>query len=457
MNHSISCPPRTNRIALAVLLAAALAALGALGEIRGLNAFASSAVAAETVEIEVACFKGGYGIDFFETCAREYEATHPGVKINLWGNPRVWEQILPRLAAGNPPDLCWPGWGLNIWPLIMEGQFLPLDTYLEQPAYGVDKPWKDTFVPSLLHKGRYGGHDYLFPANIDVFGVWYNKKMFREHGWTPPRTYEEFLELAPKIREAGIAPFTFTGRYPSYPLLGLLVPLMISAEGLDGYTAINNLEPGAWKKPGFLRAARAVMELKHKGYIQGGCIGMNHTESQMEFLVERVAMIPCGTWLQSEMKNLLPADFEMEFMRPLIFADGIGEPTAVRAGLNGKGWFIPTTGKHPDVAVDFFRYLSSPAKQKEFVETKGALVPVIGLGELNVPSHLAGPLKIVEEAKVTWYEDYEAWYPGMATAVQQAFRDLYNELLTPEEFLDACEAAAEAVRKNPDLKKFKVE
>jgi len=411
----------------------------------------------ELVEIEVACFQGGYGLDFFETAAREYEAMHPGVTINVWGSPRVWEQLLPRIAAGTPPDLCWPGWGLNVWPLIFEGQLLPLDDYLEQPAYGVDKTWKDTFVPSLLNKGKHGGHYCLFPSNVDSFGIWYNRKMFQEHGWTPPRTVEEYLTLTDIILAEDIAPLTFTGRYPSYPLLGLYLPLVISAEGLDSFNDAQNLVPGAWKRPGFLRAARTILEMKRRGSFQGGCIGMNHTESQMEFLVGRVAMIPCGTWLHSEMRNLLPPDFEMVFMRPPIYADGAGEPTAIRAGLNGKGWFIPAKAKRPDVAADYFRYLSSPEKQKEFLEDKGALVPVVDLGEVNVPPYLQQPLDIVTGAKVTWYEDYGEWYPTLNTEVQQAFRDLYNEILTPEEFVERCEAAAEAVRTNPNVRKFHVQ
>ena len=51
---------------------------------------------AEQITLEAALFKGGYGIDFYEKCAREFEQKHPNVKINLWGSPRVWDQLTPR-------------------------------------------------------------------------------------------------------------------------------------------------------------------------------------------------------------------------------------------------------------------------------------------------------------------------------------------------------------------------
>ena len=417
-----------------------------------LSAFASHA--AEPVEIEVACFKGGYGIDFFEQCAREYEAANPGVRIKLWGNPRVWEQLLPRMATDSPPDLCWPGWGLSVWPMIFEGQLRPLDEYLKQPAFGDTRVWADTFAPGLLDKGKLNGHYYLFPSNIDSFGLWYNKKMFREHGWTPPATYEELLALCAMIKKQGIAPITFTGRYLAYPMVGMYYPLVVSAEGVPGFNDAQNLVPGAWKRPGFLRAARAIMELKRLGYFQGGCIGMNHTESQMEFLVGRAAMIPCGTWLHSEMVNLLPPDFEMGFMRSPRFKDGVGDPTAMRVALNGVGWFIPAKSKHPEIAADFFRFLSSPQKQKIFVEQKGALSPVMGLGELELPPHLEGPLRAIESAKTTWSEDFGQWYPTFVVVIEQAYRDMYNEVITPEQFVEALEAGATKIRDDPNIHKI---
>ena len=45
--------------------------------------------APDRVEIEVALFAGGEGLDFFELCAREYEKLNPHVKVNLYGDPRI--------------------------------------------------------------------------------------------------------------------------------------------------------------------------------------------------------------------------------------------------------------------------------------------------------------------------------------------------------------------------------
>jgi N-acetylglucosamine transport system substrate-binding protein len=197
--------------------------------------------------------------------------------------------------------------------------------------------------------------------------------------------------------------------------------------------------------------------MKKLGNFQSGCIGMSHTESQMEFLVGRAAMIPCGTWLHSEMRELLPPDFEMEFMLCPHFADGKGDASLVAAGPDSKGWCIPAKAKHPDVAADFFRYMTAPSVVKRFVEEKGTLVAFRDLGEINAPEHLLKPLECVTRASRTWQADAHLWYPSFATEVINATRDLYNEMITPEEFVDLLEKAATRIREDPHIEKFRVE
>lgn len=439
-----SSPPRA-RLCLLRVFAAALVCIPA-------------ARSPAVTEIDVACFQGGYGVDFFEEAAREYEKAHPEVRINIQGHPRIWEKLLPRFAAGTVPDLCWPGWGMNTWELVFGKKLHPLDSWLDQPAAGSpDGKWRDSFVPSLLKRGQYEGNTYLLPYNFDVFGIWYNRKMFEKYGWTPPRTYEELLELSEKIRAERISPITFTGRYPGYLLRGCYYPWLISAGGLEAFNAIQNLEPGAWSHPSALRAARSIVEMKRLGNFQPGAIGMSHTESQLEFLVGRVAMVPCGTWLHAEMKNLLPPGFEMEFLPCPVYADGVGDPSLLCAQIDGKGWAIPASAKNREAAAGFFRYLSSPAVAKRFVEKKGTLMAVQNLGKVDAPPHLKRVLELVDASRGTWSNFIEEWYPELAAKQDDLMRDLINGMVTPEQFVEGMEALSREVREEPAVKKFRVE
>lgn len=105
-----------------------------------------------SAEVEVAVFQGGYGIDFFEQAARDYEAAHPGAKVKVWGNPRVWEQLRPRFVAGSPPDVTWPGWGMDYWAMVYDGQLLALDEALSQPPLRARAPGA---TPSSLNSSSW--------------------------------------------------------------------------------------------------------------------------------------------------------------------------------------------------------------------------------------------------------------------------------------------------------------
>ena len=69
------------------------------------------------IELEVAVFEGGYGIDWHKSVARQYEQMHPDVKIDLWGDPRVDEKLKLRILRRNPADLV--GCILPVWKLIV--------------------------------------------------------------------------------------------------------------------------------------------------------------------------------------------------------------------------------------------------------------------------------------------------------------------------------------------------
>ena len=60
--------------------------------------------AAGPVELDVPVFEGGYGTAFYEETARRFEAVRPGVRVNVYGNPRIQDQIRVRIIDGHLPD-----------------------------------------------------------------------------------------------------------------------------------------------------------------------------------------------------------------------------------------------------------------------------------------------------------------------------------------------------------------
>jgi N-acetylglucosamine transport system substrate-binding protein len=404
--------------------------------------------------LEVVAFKGGYGIDQYEKAAKEFGEKHPGLEIKVAGDPRVWEQLRPRLVAGNPPDLMFPGWDMDVWGLIEEEQLKPLDEALDQPAADGTGTWRDTFDPNVLKLGQKDGKTYLLPYYVMTYGWWHDPGLFAKNGWKVPATYPELLTLCEKIKAKGVAPITYQGQYPYYMIEGMLLPWAASIGGIAAVNAAQNLEPGAWKSPAMLQAATMIDDLNKKGYLQAGAVGMSHTESQTQFLNGKAAMIPCGSWLQSEMEKSIPKGVKLEFFLPPTVPSGVGDPTAVLIGV--EPWMVPTDAKNPTAAIELFRYMTSLPKAKEFTETKGTLMAIKGSDEVKLPEVLVKPAAAMKSANTLWSNQFRSWYKAAEKDIEGALTSLLNGQITPAEFTERCEAAAEKTRNDKSIAKYKV-
>lgn len=405
-------------------------------------------------EIEVAAFKGGYGIDFYEARAKEYEKLKPGVKTNVWGNPRVWEQLRPRFIGGNPPDLAFPGWDMDHWALAEEGQLRDLGPALDGKAWEGEGTWRETFNPAILKLGQLEGKQYVLPYYVMCYGWWYDKTVFDKNGWAPPKTWTELLALCEKIKAAGLAPITFQGKYPYYMANGMLLPWAASVGGMEAVDAAQNLEPGAWKSPAMLQAAKMIDELNKKGYLQKGAVSMSHTESQQEFVQGRAAMVPCGTWLESEMKNVMPKGVQLRFFLPPHVEGGKGDPTALIIGI--EPWMVPTDAKNPEAAIDLYRYMTSLTNAKKFVTEKGTLMAIKGSEDAEMPETLRGAADALKASTAVWAVQYKDWYKAFQKETEDALTAMLTGKLTPEGFCDRVEAAAEKTRGDDSIKKHKL-
>ncbi|MBI2501838.1 MAG: extracellular solute-binding protein [Candidatus Latescibacteria bacterium] len=398
-------------------------------------------------------FQGGYGLQWVYDAGEEFERAHPDITAHVWGNPRAWDQTRPRFLAGNPPDAFWCIHNINFWVNLQDGLVADLDSLMESPAYGQENVrFKDTFLPGTLEQGQYQGKQYFLPLTYAVIGLWYNKKMFDEHGWALPSTWDEFMALCETIKTTtSIAPLTHQGKYPSY--FGMIYrALLYKLGGEDLFVAIDNLEPGAWQRPEVIQAAQLARQVVDKGYILEGSSSFSHTEGQMIWLQGKAAMIPCGTWLESEMKNALPPGFEMRLMPVPGFPEGRGGLRAVEADA-GPAFWVPRQAAHPDWGMEYFRILLSRKMAAHFLATIGSVVPIAGSTEgVAIPPAMQSALDAVQVAGgETFNLRFASWYPELRIEFENALGGLLNGYLSPDQFAARVEEKAQGLRQDPDL------
>ncbi len=434
-------PKPVTQLAICALAAVAIVGCG------------SSSKTAETPTLRVAAFKGGFDVDHYEAVGKEYEAKNGNIKVVFESDPRIWEKLRPQFISGDAPDLLFPGWGMDHWGLKEEGQLLALDEALDGPPAEGTGTWRDTFEPSILKYCQQDGKTWVLPHFFSMLGWWYDPGVFAKNGWTPPKTWDELLVLGEKIKAKDMAPITFQGKYPYYMLHGMLLPWAHSIGGPEVMRAAENLEEGAWAHPAFLQAAKMINELNIKGFFQRGSVGMTHTESQTQFLQGKAAMVMCGTWLRSEMKDAMPEGAAMEFFLPPVVAGGAGDPSAVIIKI--EPWMVYSKSKMQKEAIELYKQITSLSNAKKFVKEKGTLTGIKGSDETELMKELVKPAEVFRASKDVWAIQFADWYPTLNKEMEDALTGMLNGTETPESFVQRIEAKAKEVRADPNIVKRK--
>ena len=403
-----------------------------------------------TITLEVAVFEGGYGIEWHKSVAREYEKLHPGIRINLWGDPRVDEKLKPRILRKDPPEIA--NSTLPVWKLIVAGKLYPLDSALASQAYGQNCTWKDSLTPGILSDYQYKGHVYAMPTNLNAWVCWYDKRQFREHGWKTPNTWSEFIALCQQIKAAGVAPLAFQGKYPDYAWATLL-SIYQRLVPFEQWYHMEDLQPGAFLDPEFIHAARLMQQLGTE-YFQNGSAAMTHTDSQMEWVNGRAAMVFCGLWLKNEMKNAIPPGFEMSCFPVPMVEGGHGDPHAVYGG-GAENCFVFRESKHPELALDFLKFMVSLHSARTYCQRLDTLPPVKGaVNGLQVSPALQSAVDVMDHSSRIFSDRLTSLYLEFGkTVVPVNLSSLVTGKITPEAFAQHLEDAIQRVRSDTDIYK----
>jgi raffinose/stachyose/melibiose transport system permease protein len=398
------------------------------------------------IEIECPLFKGGSGSAFYLLAARDYEKIKPNVKVNLWLDPRVGDKVRVRILEGSFFETT--NVQINFWPVVHNGDVVQLDKYLDGPSWdtvdssGKPVKWKDTFLPGALDTMSEDGKHYGIPLGYYASVIWYNKKIFREHGWKPARTWDELFALCDQIKKAGIAPMAFQGRYPYYAL-----PFYDAATyqlaGPAQWMARQYLAPGSFTDPASVQAIEWTRKLARDAF-QPGALGMSHTEAQLQFFLGHTAMIPCGAWLKSEMKGKIPDDFELGCFNLPIPDHCKGDPTAVKIGVEPFIFFNKSA--HPEVAIDFIRFMTSKKMAGLFAHMQDIPDAIKGANEGNLSHDLDDLVKIVDQAKTSYGAVPGQGYPDMFQVYNDMMYDVIAGTDSPKAVAQKYETIGQTMR-----------
>ncbi|AYY13286.1 carbohydrate ABC transporter, N-acetylglucosamine/diacetylchitobiose-binding protein [Actinobacteria bacterium YIM 96077] len=414
----------------------------------------------EPVEIHI--FDGGFG-DAYATDIHQpiFSERWPDVEIDHNAAVDIAGELQTRFAAEDPPDFINNSGDGQMDPgqLVADGLLHDLTELFDAPSWDdPEVPVRDTLRAGTIESGTFDGKPYILNYTFTVFGIWYNKTLMDENGWSVPTTWDEMLDLCAEIADAGIAPWVYQGvtapRYMNWPLLTMAAKLA----GPEVLVAIDNLEEGAWGHEAVREAASAIRSLHEGGYFLDGVEGMEYRDAQGLWARGEAVFCPSGSWIENEEADAIAEDpsFELAVMpEPLLSEDSVMPLETIRATA-GEPYIIPADANNPRTGMEYMRAMLSQEGARGFTEMVTSLTSVIGAAD---GVELAPGLSSAQEALnaagdniVNWF--YPTWYKEMENpGIDQATGKLLRGDATVDEWVDECEAVAAEIREDDSLLK----
>jgi multiple sugar transport system substrate-binding protein len=295
----------------------------------------------------------------FKKIVAEYDSKHSDVKVKVVGGIND-DKITAAIRSGNVPDVVSSFTSANVGSYCKSGAWIDLKPFLQKDKLNVDM-----FPKTSQYYTQYNGKRCALPFLADVYGFYYNKKMFKAAGLTsPPKTMSQLAAYAKKltkknadgsIKVAGYNPFLgfYAGNAPD---LSAYAPLF-GAKYVDGSGKSMLSRDPAWTR--MLKWQKSLVDWYGYKKLQKFNAGAADEFSPSHaFEIGKLAMMIDGEWrvafIQAEHPSLdyATAPAPVDDAHPELYGAGY---------VNGTIIGIPKGVKHRDQAWKLLKYLTTEA------------------------------------------------------------------------------------------------
>lgn len=243
------------------------------------------------------------------------------------------------------------------------------------------------FVSGSLEGFKKDGKLYGLPRNTDVAGFYYNEKMFEDNGWEVPETYDELLDLAGTISDAGYIPLAMDGG-DGWPMAVYLSDLLYKVAGDDYSSIVSNAIANAdFSDESLVKATELLKETADAGLFQNGYDSQDYATAQNLFINGQAAMYYMGSWdasmaLNEDIQEDIRTNIRV-FTMPVVDG-GKGKATDI-AAWNGGGYGVSASSEHKEEAIKFLNYMYQPDKLSKYGWENG-----VGMSAQDQSAYMTG-------------------------------------------------------------------
>lgn len=374
------------RIMSLVIALTMLAAMAACGQSPASSAVpnattdpSSTAPAAKKSTLKVLTWSNQGSVDAINNFAKDFMARYPEITVEVTDvDTNQYDMTLATRQQANDVDLFTMGDGFTrpsvdwapseapAWQQMVENGVL-LDI--------TDQPWVKNWssgVPPCTYQGRV--YAIATAANATT-GIFYNKKLFADNGWSAPKTWSEFEKLCSDIKAKGMVPLTVGG--------GDVWPYLMQSNGVMASLGVDYEAywKGLWTGETRLNDETGLKAFERMSYInenlEPNFMGISYAEVIGRFVSGKAAMLMDGAWQATEFAKVDPN-----------FAYGYFPLPGEKEGVALEGKFdlcfgINANSKNTDAALKWMEMLSEKEQYTKFIDTAGFIPTMDGVDVTN--------------------------------------------------------------------------
>jgi multiple sugar transport system substrate-binding protein len=323
--------------------------------------------------------------------------------------------VLASLPTSDTPDFFTWWSGYRIEDLYAQGVLEDLSDVWTQAIADGNLP------ESLSAAFTFDGAQYAVPSHVSYWVVFYNKKVFADNGVTVPTTWDEFTATAETLKGAGVTPFasTQTDRWPSF----IWFEEMVLRTDPNFYVELT-AGRAKYTDPTCVQAMETWRSLIEAEYFTSFDTDMT-IDWPGQFSSGEVAMIPIGTWYQSQFLGveMVPGEDYDLFIMPNINAAMTNKVAIVETGALA----IANQSAQIDAAKQMAAWWVTPEAQTAWTNHLGD-APANPKATSDNPV-LANLLGAISSEGYTLYQRY--WEASPVPIVEGAVDFLAQFMLNP--------------------------
>ncbi|NEW09513.1 extracellular solute-binding protein [Paenibacillus sp. SYP-B3998] len=301
----------------------------------------------------------------FDSLIKKFQAANPNIEVTQVNPPDAETVLKVNISKSEVPDIIGIGATDTFTSLSKGGTFIDFSNNENikniQPAY-LDMVKKQGGTSEL--------NGIPFSSNAD--GIIYNKTLFAELGLTIPKTWDELVATAQKIKDAGKVPFynTFKDSWTTMPAFNAFSSNLQSDTFFEDRKANKVKFADAYKE--IAEKQLKLVEFGHKDQN-----GKGYADGNTAFAKGASVMYLQGVWAIPEIVKANPDIKLGTFPYPV---SNDASKNKVVSGVDTL-LTISKTSKHQAEANKFIDFLLQPDNVKQFITEQKAFSAIKGISQ----------------------------------------------------------------------------